>query len=74
MAAATGDSKARVEVDLTKALNSLATVKKGGRRSKAEIARLEVEFASVEVERTSLLLELEVSKREVFPSCPSKQG
>ena len=54
-----------MEVDLTKALNSLAAAEEGGRRSKAEIARLEAEFAPVEVERASLLLELEASKREV---------
>ena len=32
MALAAGDAKARVEVDLTKALNSLVAVKEGGRR------------------------------------------
>ena len=30
-----GDAKARVEVDLTKALNSLAATEEGGRKSKA---------------------------------------
>ena len=38
--AAVGDAKARVEVDLTKTLNSLAAVEEGGCRSEAEIARL----------------------------------
>ena len=65
VAATAGDAKARVEVDLTKALNSLAAAEEGERRLKAEIARLEAEFAPVEVERASLLLELEASKREV---------
>ena len=60
-----GDAKARVEVDLTKALNSLAAVEEGGHRSEAEITRLEADFARVEAERTSLFLELEASKREV---------
>ena len=32
VALAAGDAKARVEVDLTKALNSLAAAKEGGRR------------------------------------------
>ena len=70
-----GDAKARVEVDLTKALNSLAAAKEGGRKTKAEITGLEAKFALVEVEWESVLLELEASKREVsFPLCPSKQG
>ena len=63
--AAVGDAKAKVEVDLTKALNSLAVAKEGSRRSEAEIAYLKVEFALVEVKRESLLLELEASKCEV---------
>ena len=58
IAATTGDAKARVEVDLTKDLNSFAAAEERGRRSEAEIARLEAE-------RESLLLELEVSKHEV---------
>ena len=62
---AAGDSKARVEVDLTKALNSLADSEEGGRRSEVEIIRLDAEFARVEAERESLLLELEASKRGV---------
>ena len=52
MAMAAGDAKARVEVDMTKALNSLATAEEGRRRSEAELARLETELARVEVERT----------------------
>ena len=55
MATTVGDAKARVDDDLTKTLNALTTVEEGGRRSKAEIARLEAE-------PTSLLLELEASK------------
>ena len=42
MDASVGDAKARVEVDLTKALNSLAAEEEGRRRSEAEIARLEL--------------------------------
>ena len=57
MATIAGDSKARVEDDLTKALNALAAAEEGGCRSEAEIARLEAE-------RASLLLELEASKGE----------
>ena len=49
-ATATGDAKARVEVDLTKALNSLASVEESGRMLKAEIACLKTEFTQVEVE------------------------
>ena len=65
MAASTGDVKSRVEVDLTKALNSLATTEESGRRSEAETTRLVVELARVEAEQGSLLLELEMSKGEV---------
>ena len=65
MAVSARDAKARVEVDLTKALNSLAATEEGGRRSEAEIARLEVKLARIEAERASLLLELEASKGEV---------
>ena len=36
-----------------------------GHRSKAEITRLEAEFAHMEAERESILLELKASKREV---------
>ena len=48
MATTAGDAKAKVEADLTKALNSLAAAEEGGRRSKVEIALLEVEFTRVE--------------------------
>ena len=65
MATTVRDAKARVEVDLIKALNSLAATEEGGHRSKVEIARLEAEVARVEAERTSLFLEFEASKREV---------
>ena len=58
MVASVRDAKAKVEVDLTKALNTLAAAEEGGCRSKAELAR-------IEAERASLLLELEVSKGEV---------
>ena len=40
-------------------------MEEGGHRSEAEITHLEADFACVEAERTSLLLELEASKREV---------
>ena len=63
--AAEGVAKVKVEVNLTKALNSLAAAEEGGCRSKVEIARLEAEFTCIEAERTLLLLELEASKREV---------
>ena len=52
------DAKARVEDDLTKALNALAAAEEGGRRSETEIA-------SLEAKQASLLLELEASKGEV---------
>ena len=65
MATAARDAKAKVEVDLTKALNSLAVAEEGEPRSEVKIACLEAEFARIEAERTSLLLELEASKREV---------
>ena len=55
VATAAGDAKARVEDDLTKALNALAATEEGERRSEAEIALLEAE-------RVSLLLDLEASK------------
>ena len=58
MVASARDAKAKVEVDLTKALNSLAAAEEGGCRSEAELAR-------IEAERESLLLELEASKGEV---------
>ena len=65
MAVSVGDAKARVEVDLTKALNSLAVTEEGGRRLEAEITCLETELARVEAKRASLFLELEASKGEV---------
>ena len=58
MATAVGDAKARVEDDMAKALNALAAAEEGRCRSEGEIACLEVE-------RTSLSLELEASKDEV---------
>ena len=36
MVALAGDAKARAEVNLTTALNSLATTEEGGRKSEAE--------------------------------------
>ena len=65
IAAAAGEAKFKVEVDLTKALNSLAIAEEGGCRLEAEITRLEAKFTYVEVERESLMLELEASKSEV---------
>ena len=53
-----GDAKARAEDNLTRARDALAVVEEDGRGLEAEVARLEVE-------RTSLLLELEASKDEV---------
>ena len=58
-------TSARIKVDLTKALNSLVVAEEGGRKSEAEIARLELELARVEAKRASLLLELKASKGEV---------
>ena len=58
MVTAAGDAKARVEDDLVRALDALATTEEDRHRSKAEIARLAVE-------RTSLFLELEASKDKV---------
>ena len=55
---AAGDAKARVEDDLARAIDALATAKEDGRRSKAKIGHLSVE-------QTFLLLELEASKDEV---------
>ena len=66
MTTSAGDAKARVKVDMTKALNSLAAIEKGGHRSEAEIARLEAQLARIEAERASLLLELKASKGEVY--------
>ena len=65
VATTAGDAKARVEVNLTKALNSLAVMEQGERRSEAEIAHLEAELARVEAKWMSLSLELEASKDEM---------
>ena len=65
MATLARDAKDRLEVDLTKALNSLTATEEGGLRLEAVIAHLEVELARVEVELAALLLELKVSKGEV---------
>ena len=65
VATSTGDAKARAEVDLTKALNSLETAEESWRRSEAETTSLVVELGRVEAEQASLLLELEMSKGEV---------
>ena len=50
MATAAEDTKARVEVDLTKALNSLAAAEEGRLRLEAEIAHLKAYFSCVEAE------------------------
>ena len=55
MAKAVGDTKARVEDDLTKAFNALAAAEEGRCKSEAKISLLEAK-------QTSLLLELEASK------------
>ena len=60
-ATTSGEAKARVEDDLARVLDSLATVEEDGRKSEVEIVRLAVEKAS-------LLLELEASKDGVLPS------
>ena len=57
-AATTGDVKARAENDLTRVLDALIVAEEDGLRLEAEVSRLEVE-------QTSLLLELEASKDEV---------
>ena len=64
MATSAGDAKSRVEVDMTKALNSLAVAEEGRRRLEAEIARLETELSCVEAEQALLLPELEAFKGE----------
>ena len=53
-----GDTKTRVEDDLTKASDALAAVVEDGRR-------LEAEVACLAVERMSFLLKLEESKDKV---------
>ena len=45
LATSAGDAKARVEVDLTKALNSLAAAEECGQRSEGTTALLEAELA-----------------------------
>ena len=57
-AAVADDAKTRAEDDLTMVLDSLVAAEEDGRRLEAEVAR-------VAVKRTSLLLELKVSKDEV---------
>ena len=64
-ASAAGDARARAEGDLARVQEALAAVEKGRRKAKAGIVLLEVE-------RTSLLLELRVAKDEV--SFHSKAG
>ena len=57
-ATAASDAKVRVEDELARVLDALATTEEDGCKSVAEIARLEVE-------RTLFLLDLEASKDEV---------
>ena len=52
-------------VYLTAALNSLAVVEEGGRRSEVGVTVLAAKLARLETEQASLLLELEASKGEV---------
>ena len=65
MATSAGDAQARVEIDLTKGLNSLATAEEGRPSLEGVIARLEADLAHIEAERPPLLLELKASKGEV---------
>ena len=58
VASAAGQARARVEEDLARVQEALAVAEEGRCKAKAETARLEVE-------RTSLLLELEETKDEV---------
>ena len=58
VAIAARNAKARVEDDLTKALNALVAIEEGERKSEAEISRLEAK-------RMSLLLKIKASKGEV---------
>ena len=55
---AVGDARARAEEDLAKVQEALAAAEEGKRKAK-------VETACLEVERTSLLLELGATKDEV---------
>ena len=57
-AVAAGEAKARAEYDLTRVRDALATAEEDGRRLEAEVAHLTIE-------RTSLLLDLKVSRDEV---------
>ena len=50
VATSAGDAKDRVEVDLSKALDSLEATEEGERRSEAEIAPLDTELTRVEAE------------------------
>ena len=59
------DAKARVEVYLTNALNSLTAAEEGKHRSWTKITCLETEFTLVEAKQMSFLLELEASEGEV---------
>ena len=59
MAVAAGDANARAEDDMSRALDALAAAKEDGHR-------LEAEVGCLAVEQTSLLLELEASKDEVY--------
>ena len=63
--ASAGDAKVRAKVDLTTALNSLATAEECERRSEVEATRLAAKLAQLETERASLLLDLVASKGEV---------
>ena len=58
VATAANNAKTRAEDDLTRVLDALVATEEDGHRLEAEVAR-------VAVKRTSLLLELEVSKDEV---------
>ena len=57
-ASVAGDAKAKVDEDLARVQEALATMEEGRHKAEAEIACLEVE-------RTSLLLELEATNDEV---------
>ena len=59
-----GDAKARTEAELAKVQDSLAATEEAKRKAKVE-AKVEAEASHVEVERTSLLLEIGVTKEEV---------
>ena len=65
MATSARDAKARVEVNLTTALNSLAVVEEGGCKLEAKATGLAVELVRLKTKKTSILLELEESKGKV---------